>query len=104
MCALERQAGWLVGIALVAGVTGVIELLKPHAPASGLAVLYLLAVLPAAVFWGTAVALGVSLLSAAVLAFHSLDVAKPAAGVAFTVTAVVLGGGVYWLGLRRARS
>ena len=78
MWALERQAGWLVGIALVAGVTGVIELLKPHAPASGLAVLYLLAVLPVAVFWGTAVALGVSLLSAAVLAFHSLDVAKPA--------------------------
>jgi len=29
---------------------------------------------------------------------------SPAAGVAFTVTAVVLGGGVYWLGLRRARS
>src|SRR5437763_9648803 len=93
MCALERQAGWLVGIALVAGVTGVIELLKPHAPASGLAVLYLLAVLPAAVFWGTAVALGVSLLSAAVLAFHSLDVAKPADGVAlgvFLVTALVV--------------
>src|SRR2546425_5978425 len=25
------------------------------------------------------------------------------AGVAFTITAVVLGGGVYWFGLRRAR-
>jgi signal transduction histidine kinase len=87
------RAGWVVGIALVAAVTGAIELLKPHAPASGLGVLYLLAVLPAAVFWGTAVALGVSLSSAAVLAFYSLDVSKPADGVAlgvFVLTALVV--------------
>jgi signal transduction histidine kinase len=86
----RRQTGWFVGIALVAAVTGVIELLKPHAPVSALGVLYLLAVLPAAVFWGTAVALGVSLLSAAALAFN---VAKPADGVAlgaFVLTALVV--------------
>jgi signal transduction histidine kinase len=87
------QTGWVVGIALVAAVTGVIELLKPHAPVSGLGVLYLLAVLPAAVFWGTAVALGVSLLSAAALVFFFVNVAKPADGVAlgvFLLTALVV--------------
>jgi hypothetical protein len=42
----HRQTGWLVGLALVAALSGVIELLKPHAPVSGLEVLYLLAVLP----------------------------------------------------------
>jgi signal transduction histidine kinase len=87
------QTGWLVGLGLVAAVTGVIELLKPHAPVSGLGVLYLLAVLPAAVYWGTAVALGVSLLSAAALAFFFVDVSKPADGVAlgvFLLTALVV--------------
>ncbi|MDQ1465680.1 MAG: hypothetical protein QOH10_95, partial [Actinomycetota bacterium] len=89
----HRQTGWLIGIALVAAVTGVIQLLKPHAPPSGLGVLYLLAVLPTAVFWGTAVALGVSLLSAAALAFLFLDVTNPADGVAlgvFVVTALLV--------------
>jgi signal transduction histidine kinase len=95
----HRRTGWFVGIALVAAVTGVIELLKAHTLVSGLGVLYLLAVLPVAVFWGTAVALGVSLLSTAALAFlfltpiHSLDVVKPADGVAlgvFVVTALVV--------------
>ncbi len=89
----HRQSGWFVGIALVAAVTGVIELLKPHASVSGLGVLYLLAVLPAAVFWGTAVALGVSLLSAAALAFFFVNVAKPDDGVAlgvFLLTALVV--------------
>jgi signal transduction histidine kinase len=84
----HRQTGWLVGIALVAAVTGVIEVLRPHARPSGLGVLYLLAVLPAAVFWGTAVALGVSLLSAAALAFFFLDVTNPADGVALGVFAL----------------
>jgi signal transduction histidine kinase len=86
----HRQTGWLVGIALVAAVTGVIELLKPHASVSGLGVLYLLAVLPAAVLGGTTVALGISLLSAVALAFN---VATPADGVAlgaFVLTALVV--------------
>jgi len=95
----HRRTGWFVGIALVAAVTGVIELLKAHTPVSGLGVLYLLAVLPAAVFWGTAVALGVSLLSTAALALlfltpiHSLDVVKTADGVTlgvFVLTALVV--------------
>src|SRR3954454_12011927 len=81
----HRQIGWFVGIALVAAVTGVIELLKPHTPAAGLAVLYLLALLPAAVFWGTAVAIGVSVLSAAALAVFSLDITERADGVTFGV-------------------
>ncbi|MFL5963322.1 MAG: GAF domain-containing protein [Gaiellaceae bacterium] len=89
----QRQTGWFVGIALVAAVTGVIELLKPHTPVAGLEVLYLLALLPAAVFWGTAVAVGVSLLSAAALAFLSFDITRPADAVAlgvFVLTALVV--------------
>jgi signal transduction histidine kinase len=81
----HRQTGWIVGIALVAAVTGVIELLKPHTTAAGLAVLYLLALLPAAVLWGTAVAVGVSVLSAAALAVFSLDITERADGVTFGV-------------------
>ena len=89
----RRQTGWFVGIALVAAVTGVIELLKPHTQAAGLAVLYLLALLPAAVFWGTAVAVGVSVLSAAALAIFSLDITERADGVTlgvFLFTALVV--------------
>jgi signal transduction histidine kinase len=94
-----RQSGWFVGVALVAAVTGVIELLKPHASVSGLVVLYLLAVLPVAVAWGTTVAVAVSLLSAAAFAFfflpptHTLDPSKPEDGVAlgvFVLTALVV--------------
>jgi signal transduction histidine kinase len=89
----HRQTGWFVGIALTAAVTGVIELLKPHTSAAGLAVLYLFALLPAAVFWGAAVAVGVSFLSAAALAVFSLDVTEKADGVTlgvFLFTALVV--------------
>ncbi|MDX6473338.1 MAG: hypothetical protein QOK22_2154, partial [Gaiellaceae bacterium] len=88
--ARRRQAGWLVGIALVAAITGVIQSLESHARPSGLGTLYLLAVLPVALLWGTVAAVGVSLLSAAALAFQ-LDVSQSADGVAlgvFLVTAL----------------
>jgi signal transduction histidine kinase len=89
----HRQTGWLVGIALVAAVTGVMEILKPHTSVNGLGVLYLVAVLPAAIFWGTGVAFGIALLSTAALAVFSLDVSRPADGVTlgvFLVTALVV--------------
>jgi signal transduction histidine kinase len=56
-------------------------------------VLYLVAVLPTAMFWGTEVAFGIALLSAAALAVFSLDVSSPADGVTlgvFLVTALVV--------------
>ena len=57
-----------MSIALLAAVTGVIELLKPHVPVLSLAVLYLFAVLPVAVVWGLAYAIPVAILS--MLAFN----------------------------------
>jgi two-component system sensor histidine kinase KdpD len=60
--------GLVVGGLLVAAVTGVIFGLRNVAPVLGLGVLYLLAVLPAAVVWGLAVALPVSV--ASMLAFN----------------------------------
>jgi two-component system sensor histidine kinase KdpD len=60
--------GLLAGAALVALVTGVIALLEPHVPVLSLGVLYLFAVLPIAVFWGTALAVAVSV--ASMLAFN----------------------------------
>jgi two-component system sensor histidine kinase KdpD len=48
--------------------TGAIELLKEHVPVSSLAVLYLLAVLPVAIFWGLGYAVGVAV--ASMLAFN----------------------------------
>jgi two-component system sensor histidine kinase KdpD len=61
----ERLA---VSAALVALVTGVIFALKTFAPVLGLAILYLLAVLPVAVLYGLGYALGVSI--ASMLAFN----------------------------------
>ena len=55
--------GLAVGGLLVAAVTGVIFGLRDVAPVLGLGVLYLLAVLPAAVVWGLPVALPVSVAS-----------------------------------------
>jgi two-component system sensor histidine kinase KdpD len=60
--------GALVSVALVAAVTGAIELLKTHVPVLSLAVLYLFAVLPVAVAWGLAYAIAVSI--ASMLAFN----------------------------------
>ena len=42
----------LVTVGLLAAITGIIELLKPHVPVLSLAVLYLLAILPVAAAWG----------------------------------------------------
>jgi len=53
---------------MVAAVTGAIELLQPHVPVLSLAVLYLLAVLTAAIAWGLTYALAVSV--ASMLAFN----------------------------------
>jgi two-component system, OmpR family, sensor histidine kinase KdpD len=61
-------SGWLASIALLAAVTGAIELLKPHVPVLSLGVLYLFAVLPVAVVWGLAYAIPVSV--ASMLAFN----------------------------------
>jgi len=64
----RRWTGILVSVGLVAVVTGVIALLKPHVPVLSLSVLYLLAVLPVAVVWGLRYSLVVSVLS--MLAFN----------------------------------
>jgi len=66
--ALRTAEGLVVGAALVAGVTGVIFGLRGVAPVLSLGVLYLLAVLPAAVLFGLPVALPVSV--ASMLAFN----------------------------------
>src|SRR5581483_9098271 len=58
----------LSSVAAVAVVTGVIELLKAHVPVLSLAVLYLFAVLPVAIVWGTGYAVAVAL--GAMLAFN----------------------------------
>ncbi len=62
--------GWLGSAALVAAVTGAIELLKTHIPVLSLTVLYLFAVLPVAVVWGAAFGVVVSV--ASMLAFNFL--------------------------------
>jgi K+-sensing histidine kinase KdpD len=93
-------SGLLVSVAAVAVVSGLVALLKPHVPVQSLLVLYLLAVLPVALVWGTGLAVVTSILSTAVFAYlflpptHSIRVADSrelaALGV-FLVTAVVMG-------------
>ena len=58
----------LASLAAVAIVTGAIELLKPHIPVLSLGALYVFAVLPIAVLWGTA--FGVAVAIASMLAFN----------------------------------
>jgi signal transduction histidine kinase len=92
--------GLVVSAAAVAAVSGLIALLDPRVPALSLLVLYILAVLPVAVVWGTGLAVVTSVLSTAVFAYlflqpaHSVRVAQSrdlaALGV-FLVTAVVVG-------------
>ncbi|HKD32941.1 MAG TPA: ATP-binding protein [Gaiellaceae bacterium] len=60
--------GLLAGAALVAAVTALIWALEPHVPVLSLAVLYLFAVLPVAVFWGLPFAIATSV--ASMLAFN----------------------------------
>ncbi|HEU4349456.1 MAG TPA: GAF domain-containing protein [Actinoplanes sp.] len=101
---LSRLPRWLSGllasVALVAVVSGVIALLEPHVPVLSLLVLYLLAVLPVAVFWGARFAALTSVVSIVAFALQflpsreSVRVADPrnlaALGV-FLVTAVLVG-------------
>jgi signal transduction histidine kinase len=62
-----------VSIALVAAVSGIIALLDRHARPTGLAVLYLLAIVPVAAYWGAAFGAGVSVLSLAVFDLLFVD-------------------------------
>jgi len=63
-------AGFLLSVAALGAVTGVLYLLRPHVPALSLGVLYVLAVLAVAVLFGRAYATAVSL--ASVLLFNLL--------------------------------
>jgi len=93
-------SGLIVSVALVAAVTGLIGLLEPHVPVLSLLVLYLLAILPVAVFWGARFAALTSVMSIAAFALgflpsrESARVVDPrnlaALGV-FLVTAVIVG-------------
>ena len=93
-------SGLLVGVTAVAAVSVLIALLQPHVPVLSLLVLYILAVLPVALVWGTGLAVVTSILSTTVFAYlflrptHSIRVADSrelaALGV-FLVTAVVMG-------------
>jgi two-component system, OmpR family, sensor histidine kinase KdpD len=64
--------GLLAGAALIALVSGAIYLLRDHVPVLGLAVLYLLAVIPVAVVWGLVAGVGVSVASMLVFNFFFL--------------------------------
>ncbi|MEU1405002.1 DUF4118 domain-containing protein [Streptomyces sp. NPDC005728] len=98
--ALRWSKRFLAGVTMVAAVTGLIALLKPHVASVHLLVLYLLVVLPVAVVWGTRLALVMSVLCVVVYGylfvppFHVLDVGTAenlvALGV-FLLTAVVVG-------------
>jgi two-component system sensor histidine kinase KdpD len=69
---VRARAELLVGILASAGavvlVSAIVALLKPHVPVLSLGALYVLAVLPVAIFWGTALAAVVSV--ASMLAFN----------------------------------
>ncbi|WP_162606234.1 GAF domain-containing protein [Jiangella asiatica] len=87
-------AGAVVGVALVAAMTGLIWLVDPNPPFTGLLVLYLLAVLPVAIWWGAGPALVASVSStfAFVLVFDPPRPGRLAAvtlGV-FTATSIVV--------------
>jgi signal transduction histidine kinase len=95
----RRLSGWFVSVALVAAVSGVLELLEGDPAASTVAALYLFAVIPVAVVWGMAFGALVAVASTAAYDFlfmppgHSLDVADPRNWLrlaAFLATAVVV--------------
>src|ERR1700704_3600979 len=79
----RRLSGWFVSVALVAAVSGVLELLEGDPAGSTVAALYLFAVLPVAVVWGTAFGVMVAVASTAAYDFlfvpprYSLEVADP---------------------------
>ena len=66
----RRGVGVVASIVAVAAVTGAIELLKLAVPVLSLGALYIFAVLPVAVLWGTAFGIGVAI--ASMLAFNWL--------------------------------
>jgi signal transduction histidine kinase len=92
-------SGLLAGVVLVAAVSVLIELLAAHVPVLSLLVLYLLAVLPVALVWGSAFAVAVAVASA--VAFVLLFLAPVHIRIAeqqtlfplvvFLITAVVVG-------------
>jgi two-component system, OmpR family, sensor histidine kinase KdpD len=65
-------SGSLASVALLAAVTGAIELLKGHVPVLSLGVLYLFAVLPVSVLWGLAYSIPVSIAGMAAFNFFFL--------------------------------
>lgn len=97
---VRRLTGLLTAGLLVAAVTGLVKLGEPHVPTLSLLVLYLLAVLPVALFWGTPLAVITAVLSVWSYAFffvsplHSLLLADPENAIGlgvFLLTAVVVG-------------
>jgi K+-sensing histidine kinase KdpD len=97
-----RIAGWLRGVvasaALLASVTVVVALLRPHVPVLSLLVLYLLAILPVAVVWGARLAALTSIVATGIFAFflpptgsiQVADVGNVAALAVFLLTSVVV--------------
>jgi signal transduction histidine kinase len=96
---LRWPSGLLASVAMVAALTGVITLLEEHIPVLSLLVLYLLAVLPVAIFWGSRLAALTAVTSVAVFAvvlpprgsFGIADARNLAALGVFLITAVVVG-------------
>ena len=64
----DLVVGVLASVGAVALVSAAVELLRPHVPVLSLGALYLLAVLPVAIIWGTGLAVVVSIVS--MLAFN----------------------------------
>jgi K+-sensing histidine kinase KdpD len=91
--------GLLASVAMVAAVTVVIALLEPHVPVLSLLVLYLLAVLPVAILWGSRLAALTAVISVVVFtgilpprgSLWVADVRNVAALAVFVITAVVVG-------------
>jgi signal transduction histidine kinase len=89
----------ITSVLLVAVVSVAVELLDNHAPVRSLSVLYLLAIVPVALLWGTVFATVASLLSVFVFSYlyipprRHFDVTEPAewyALVVFEITAIVV--------------
>ena len=96
---VRRLGGLLVSVALVAAVSGLVELLDEHVPVLSLSVLYLLAVLPIALVWGPWLAGAVAMVSAVVFVAIFLAPVHPRIAdpqtlfplVVFLITAAVVG-------------
>ena len=96
----RRLSRLLASVLLVAAVTSLLALVQTHVPPIRLLLLYVLAVLPVAIMWGTGLAVFTSLLSAAVYEYlflpprYSFKVSDWRSLVAlgvFIVTAIVVG-------------